>query len=348
MPMPHIEINTESVANALTTADFDRPSSDITNSVSQEAIADSILDAPIVGDHRRLSVDTVSDERIFEEWPNQQVDFELEGEQPEQEPEQLETEGQEFADDELNQILDEAQASIRDEAQPEVLTPAEIAQNLQQLDAAITEHQLVDPMSAQALANDLTLPYGGDPRQVDSNLLGSAMAKTVVSALQIFDSCQGDPSKINENTIPPAAANLFTSEVLRSFGIDPRLTSVDSMHLARVALGGMLNFVSTVNEHGLDTSMDRLNSPEAAQWFGNEVNKAFGINEPMDRQAAIALADGFGRFAVGVMQRLKQVNPPTEVRQSRSRPKPSSRFRSNRDLFDNEGEALYRSRKGRL
>jgi hypothetical protein len=312
---------------------------DITQAMEQEAIADSILDAPIVG--------SWLDGELAE---NGEATFASEQNQPE-----------EWADpgpeilDELAQELTGEQPG-QQEAQPEAqatreLTPVEIHDGIQQMHATVEELGLNDETAAQRLAHDLTAPFGADPRSVDSQALGQTMASAVLSAVQICESGQ------QVGPIPPAAAAEFTGDFLRSIGMDPRTIQVDSQQFATAVLGGTLNFLETVKVYGLNASLDRLNSPEGAEVFAGGLMKAFGITEPVTREHALHLADTGGKYILAVLQRLARALPqeeeqsPRQSRRSsgeRSSSRGRSQFQSNRDIFDADAMGEYELRHGRL
>lgn len=332
----------------------DHAASDIRNAHLQEAVEDSLLGDNVIGDHRNPNWFESAEDSFTDDEPRE--DLQAEEVEPEAQSRSYEAEREEFRNlqadkEELNAILDEAEAAQREQQRAQQSAPPtaeEVAQSIQSLDAVVRENELVDPQAAWSLASDLTVPFGGDPRSVDSGLLGSAMAKTVVSAMQIYDSIGGDSSKLEQHVIPQQAADAFTSEFLRSFNIDPRMAQVDSMHLSRVALGGMLNFIKTANEKGLDASMDMLNDPQQAEWFGAEVSKAFGINAPMPRQEALIMCDTFGKFAIGIMRKVSAMQPREQAQSRQIRAaKPRRQWQSNDDLFNGAAEE-YRQHKGRL
>src|SRR5579864_557911 len=240
---------------------------------------------------------------------------------------------------------------VEDVQQPAELTPQAIQQGIEQLDQAVTAMGLNDELAAKTLAYELTAPFGTDPAGIDHQALGSTMAKMTLSAVQIFNSTYGDPA--NVAPIPRDAAVAFTNDFLRSWGIDPRNSSVNPEQFSSVMLAGAMNFLDAVNTYGVNASMDRLNSAEGAQWFADAVHKCFGLSDPVTRERALAIADAGGKYMLSVLKKLgsqaQQQPQPRASRSARSSQQQKStrarsRFKSNQDIFDEDTISLVNSR----
>jgi hypothetical protein len=309
--------------------------SDVRNSEWQQSVADSLLGDEAQYEEQPEVEETDPDElSLDEQIADSLVD------QPEQEVEEYEEEVEQEEELEYQSEPEQQQVEV---------TTQDIQASIQQLDQTVTELGLNDAAAAMQFAQDLTVPFGGDPSVVNSQQLGQTMAKVVVSAAQIFEQTGGDPSQAG--AIPRDAAVAFTNDFLRSWGIDPRTSPVDSQQFASVMLAGTMNFIQAAQTYGLDASMDRLNLPEAAESFANAFHRCFGINQPASREYALALADAGGRYIISTLRKLEahqQAQRPARQSQPRqSRPGRTSsgqRFRTNSDLFDEDTLSALRTR----
>lgn len=326
--------------------------SDITQAVEQEAIADSILSAPVVGSWKDAGLaeagEASEQEHDPQTWrdPGQEIlsQFE-EGQQPQEQARQAE-QGQEQGEAQPEQV----------QAPPAELTPQQIEQGIEQLGQVVEQYQLNDQSAAQTLAYELTAPFGGDPGSVDAQSLGGTMAKVVVSAANIFENAAGNFEHLPP--ISPVAAQAFTSDFLRSFGLDPRTTQVDPQRFSNLMLGGTLSFISAVNTYGLNARMDRLNVPEAAEWFAKELHACFGDERPVTREYALHICDAGGKYILGILQKLQQLQPAQQpsrrsagarsAGQARGGRRSTGRFQTNNDIFDADTMDSYQREHGRL
>ncbi|HKH99712.1 MAG TPA: hypothetical protein VJ999_11440 [Candidatus Sulfotelmatobacter sp.] len=317
---------------------------DISQAVEQADIADSILDAPIVGSWAdgALAEEGEGGEHDPETWtdPGQEILSEFEQQRPQQE-------GQE-----QGRHQSQSQNETQTPAEP---TPQQVQEGVEGLSQAVEQYQLNDSSAAQQLAYDLTAPFGGDPGSVDAKALGGTMAKAVLSAAQIFDSVGGKLE--NLAPVPREAAQQFTSDFLRSFGLDPRTAQVDPQRFSQLILGGTLSFISAAKTYGLNATMDRLNSPEAAEGFAKELHQCFGDDRAVSREYALHLADAGGKYILGILQKLQQLQPAqhparrsasASPRQARGGKRSSAQFQTNGDIFDDDTMNLYQREHGRL
>jgi len=345
MSAPQIDFNSTAEGASLT--DWERPSSDVSNSAAQSAIADSILDGDnIIGSHADPNWFEQTEDSFENDEP---MGYETSPEQEQREPVDLDELGQRLADEhEHNEILNQAEASLhQQENQPAPeLTPQQIAANIQQLDEKAEQLGLKDVTSAAQLAYDLTVPFSAAPNSIDSTGLGSTMAKTLLSAVNIYKESGGNIS--NLGPIHPVAAERFTSDLMRSFGIDTRMAPVDSQAIAQTILGGTLAVIATVDQYGWDTPIERLNNAENAQFFADRLFQALGAG-PADRGTALHLADAFAKYVVNGLQQLRRVDAQQrEQRPARRQTTQSRRARSwNEDIFG-DPEVLERLRMERL
>lgn len=308
---------------------------DVTNAEIQDDIANSLL-----GDEAEYS--DVDEQPETD--PDEQVLSEAVEDSLVDNPEQEETEQPEFEEQQ------ETEYEQPTEEAPTELTPQAIQESIQSLDRAVTELGLNDEAAAMRLAQDLTVPFGTDPSGINSQALGQTMSKVVISAARIFDETGGDLSQVG--AIPRDSAVAFTNEFLRSWGIDPRTSQVNPEHFASVMFQGTMNFLQAASTYGLDASMDRLNMPEAAEAFANAVHQCFGINQPVTRERALAIADAGGKYIISTLKKLDALQQSQAAqrpaRQSRSaqtrQSRPGQRFRTNSDLFDEDTLSLLQTR----
>jgi hypothetical protein len=321
--------------------------SDIRNAEFQSSVADSLVD-PSYAVPFTNSVDSVADERLVEEFPNGFDGDEV----SEQEDDQLSTIPP-GGDEDLLGDLDAEQSDTEQEEAQEIeeqreLTVPEVQAGIEQLGEAVEQLGLNDASAAQQLAYDLTVPFGADPGSIDAQALGSTMSKAVLSALQTYQDSNGQLE--NLGPVPALAAQAFSSDFLRACGMDPRMSGVDSQRLANTMYAGLMNFVDTVAKHGPTASLDQINTPEAAEWFANELYRSVGINEQVDRAKALHLADAGGRYVLSLINKLPKEQEP-QPRAQRTRAKRSAGkvpWSSNQDLFDSESVELYKREHGRL
>ena len=247
------------------------------------------------------------------------------------------------------------QESEQAAAQPTEVTPQAVQAGIQELEQQVNDLGLNDPAEASLLANSL----GVD--SANSGALGSVLAKTTLSALNVLQECQGDFSKIPP--ISREAARAFSNEFMRAVGADPRMSQADPQQLTSVVLHGALSFLQAVNTYGLNASLDTLNTPEASEFFANALFQCFGSGERADRQYSLAISDAAGRYMLSVLRRLDgaQQSQPRQARQSQSRQSQGRRatparqkssgrvaMRTNTDLFDDEALDYYQHQHGRL
>src|ERR1700674_5527188 len=249
---------------------FERPAMDVTNAETQATIADSLLGEP-------EPAEQTADEQggQFEEFDRSQ---------------------DHFSSDEIDragEFFEEAPQG-RQSAQPEQTPPAQTApQSIQEsvaaLDAVVQEHSLNDAALAKDFAAGFCEAFGTDLYTAGANVegLGNVMAKTALSAAQLYDSVGGDLSKV-PGEIHPESAKAFSYDFLRAWGVDPRTTQVNEQLLAGTVLQGVLNFYATYQARGGKvTSVDQLNSPEMAEHFLGNFLRAFGVEGPVDRGMAL-------------------------------------------------------------
>lgn len=324
--------------------------SDVTTAVFQDQVADSLV-SPIDQAYIPEAQSPNWDHRLSA-MQNDIGDSLLGIEQaPAEEHQEQETDGPEqfaaeVADEaERQQILDDAEASISQQQQtqsaPEApLTPEAIQQGIQALDQQIEHLGLNDQVAAQQFAIDV----GVSPQDVNTQALGSTMAKLACSAVNIV---AGGGSV---GPIPPLAAQAFTSDFLRAFGIDARTTNVDSERFATVALQGAMQVVEALKTYGLEAPLDRINNPQMAEYFATAINQAFGFNAFADRRMALQLADAGAKYVREVVRKLASQQPANRGRagnpQPRSQARPAgsrtqgnrsrAKFRTNNDIFSPE------------
>ena len=196
--------------------------------------------------------------------------------------------------------------------------------------------------------------------------LGGVMAKTALSALQVYEATGGDLSKMGG--IPPQNAQAFAHDFLKGMGVDPRSMNVDASLLARTVAGGLMNFLNTFSSYGGKvTDLAKLNSPENAEFYMQNFMKALGVDGPVNRAAAVKFADACAKQMLRVMGKISQVNSQratSQPRQARARGQrvpaafregmkgaKAPRFRTNSgpdDPFDARTMQTYYERTARL
>jgi hypothetical protein len=310
--------------------------SDITQAVVQDEIASSLMDAPVVGSW----MDGEIADHGAEEAPTEIAEQpESDGRLSENDVEQLA--GQVARPGESLQREGQQSQNQPEQNQPQEATPQQIQESIQALDAVVEQHQLDDPALASEFAEGFCQAFNVDPlvAGVDVKALGHTMSKVAFSAAQIYDATGGDPSKIG--AIQPQMAQAFSSEFLRSWGVDPRQVQVDSQQLASTVLGGVMNFFDTYQKlGGKVTNLEQLNSPEASEYFLTSFLKAFGVETPVDRGMALRFADACGKYLIGFLGKVQQVQPQASRGRGQASRSSASRargkFRTNNDLYDPE------------
>ena len=268
--------------------------SDITQAAVQDSIADSILSAPIVGSHRD---DSLSESPLAEPEQGQPAgqqealadlstdreDWRPQNTQPD--PFVVEEATRRIVREETRTAQPEQQ-SQQPEAQPE-LTPQAIHEGIASLDSFVRENGLNDANSAREFATELVGAFGSDIYKsgIDVEKMGLVMSKATFSALNAYNACQGDLSRLAP--VPEESARAFSSEFLRAWGIDPREVPVNERQLADTVFRGAANFMATYQRYGGKvSSLDQLNTPEAAEWFFSNFLQAFGA-PPMSKSTAL-------------------------------------------------------------
>jgi hypothetical protein len=208
----------------------------------------------------------------------------------------------------------------RQQEQPHAPTPEEVQAGVEKLDNAVKELSLNEPADARAFADEFTAAFGTDVYRagVDVGALGGVMAKTALSAFQIYETTKGDLSKMNE--IPPQNAQAFAFDFIKGMGIDPRSMPVDSSLLARTVLGGAVNFIKTCEGYGWKiTDLSKINSPETAQFYAQNFLKALGVEGQVNRDTAIKFADAFGKQMLRVWGKLSEAGAQRTAAQPRTK-----------------------------
>jgi len=327
---------------------------DVTNAETQATIADSLLGDP-------EAVEQTAEEQggQFEEFDRSQDHFSSD---------EIDRAGEFF--DETPEQVQSRQASqpeqTQQQTQPE---PHSVQESVAALDALVQEHSLNDAALAKDFAAGFCEAFGTDLYTAGANVegLGNVMAKTALSAAQLYDSVGGDLSKL-PTEIPPESAKAFTYDFLRAWGVDPRTTQVNEQLLTGTVLQGVLNFYATYQARGGKvTSVDRLNSPEMAEHFLGNFLKAFGVEGPIDRGMALRFADAGGKYLLGFLGKLNAIQPQpvrsqrprasatrSSVQQRSSVRAPSkgsgrsTRFRTNGDIFTDDVMDFWQQNHGRL
>jgi hypothetical protein len=301
---------------------------DITQAIEQDQIAESLLGDPQPTEYEQEESGEQGGQEQVDDW--QQITDELRGE--------------------TQRIQGQPAEQQEQESEPAELTPQAIEEGTQQLGQMVEQLGLNDSAEATLLATSL----GVEPARAAP--LGAVMAKTALSALSIWEYCGGDISKAGP--IPRESAVAFAREFLPCIGIDPRMSQANPEQLATVVMQGALSFIQAVSAHGVNAGLDRLNSPEASEWFANSLLRCFG-QSGCDRQAALQLADASGRYLLSVFKKLeaqRSQEQPRQGRQSQARRSGGARqrssgrsaFRTNSDIFDSEAMEEYRLHHGRL
>lgn len=317
----------------------------IEDTLTQDSIADSILDdSNIVGSHREGPLVTHEEQESNAERLADQSTDRGDGPLSEEETQQLAGKvakpGERFER--------ESERQQPEESAPQQ-TPQSVQEGLERLDSVIQQHQLNDPESAKAFHTELCAAFGTSAFEspCDVEKLGSTMAKTAFSAMQVYEALKGDPSQLGP--MPLESAQAFTYDFLTSFGADPRTTQVDAQLLAETVLRGALNFYDTYQRFGgRVTEIGKLNDPVAAEWFLGSFLKAFGIEGRIDRGTALRFADAGSKYLLSFMTRVNHLQPQqqaTGARQSQRRGR--KEWRTNSDIFDGAQQMLNEEKTGR-
>jgi predicted component of type VI protein secretion system len=241
--------------------------------------------------------------------------------------------------------------------QAQAPTAENVQQGIAALDATVQEHGLNDPASAKGFADEFCSALGTDVYRagVDVQALGSTVAKTALSAMQVYEAAQGNIESLPP--IPAESARAFSYDLLKGFGIDPRTVDVDEQLLSQTVLGGVLNFYDTFQKYGGSiTDLSKLNDPQAAEMFLGNFMRALGSEQPVNRQTAIKVADALGSYLLGFIGKINAANQrQAESRQGQSnsgrgrgqrvparfrdaiKGSKAPRFTSNQDIFSGSG-----------
>lgn len=236
-------------------------------------------------------------------------------------------------------------------------TTEDIQQGMEKLDAFIEEQNLNDPASAKTFSEDFCSAFGTTSYEagVDTKSLGQVMSKVAVSAVNAWEQAHGDPSKLPP--VSPVAAAAFTREFLRAWNVDSRTVEVNSQQLAQTVFAGALNFIDTYQRlGGRVQNLEQLNSPEMAEHFLGNFLRSFGVETPVDRTTALKVADAAGKYLLGFLGKLGQIPQREQTRPARQSSKSSGRksshprpqMRTNRDIFSDDVLDHYHSLHGRL
>jgi len=231
------------------------------------------------------------------------------------------------------------------------LTAEEARQGIQALDDEIQKHGLNDLVSAKEFALGLAGTFGGDLGSYNVEQLGSVMSKVALSADRILDHLQQSGGQMPP--VPAESAKQFASDLIRACGGDPRIQPVDAQLLADVVFRGALNFLNTARSRPGETDVARLNDPEAAEWLLANFYRAFGVQQPVDRQTALKFADAAGKYLLSALGKYAQLpaRQPQPRGSRRSARVPGGRIRgmqSNIDLYDQATLNAWRNEHGRL
>jgi len=253
-------------------------------------------------------------------------------------------------------------ANEEQQEQPHAPTPEEVQAGVERLESSVKEYGLNEPADARTFADEFCGAFGTDVYKagVDVGALGSVMAKTAYSALEIFAATGGDLSKMSE--IPAQNAQAFAHDLLKGMGVDPRSMNVDASLLARTTLGGMVNFLNTYNSYGGKvTDLAKLNDPQQAEFYMQNFMKALGIEGQVNRETALKFADACAKQMLRIIGKVSQVQAQrNEQRQPRSRGQRGRvpqqfrdgikgsrvpKFRSNADIFSGDAVEAAMSQK---
>jgi hypothetical protein len=351
---------------------------DIKDAAAQDAVATSLLSAPIVGSWREGPL-AESGEHQPSEGAEQLADLSTDRDDWRVENQPVDPL---VAQEAAKRNAEQREQPEQQVEQPAPPTPEQIQEGIQHLDTFVRENGLNDPESARGFASEMCEAFGTDmfASGVNVEALGQTMAKTACSALRMFDELGGDLSKMPP--IPAESAQAFAHDFMKAWGADSRATPVNAQLLTQTVLSGALNFIGTYHRFGGKvTDMAQLNQPEAAEQFLGQFLHAFGIEAPPDRAAALRFADAGGKYLLSFMNRLGQLQPREQPRTSSKRssgrrqsartnvfedmelpktiPKkgedfsPKGRrarasFQTNKDIFGDDTMRIYEREHGRL
>jgi hypothetical protein len=331
-----IDINSGAVADAMALGDFSLPASDVRNAESQSALADSLVaDDESVRPLESFNFDSAAEERSEEEYGEGEEESDDGGFDPDEV-------GQRFADEyQHEQILNDAQRQQEEQAPVEV-TAQDIAESVQATHEFIAEHQLVDVAETATMVSELGL----DPARTES--AGQSMALLGITSVQRLENAGWNPENVTplQRAQAQAVHDVVLSEM---FGVDPRLSPVaNPQAFGADVMFFVDNLMSTINTLGVNATLQQINNnPAWSMAVCNCLRRHFRNNEPIDRETAVQAADSLSKPLQGFARRLAALRQEAPARSSRSR-QVGSRFLTHQDLFDDEGETLYRRGHGRL
>jgi hypothetical protein len=371
MSAPLIDIRSEGVADAMSYANWDKASGDVTNTVYQDKLADSLLDAPSLGSVSELHERT---ENSFEN--DEPMDYEAEAQEGEQEPQQRDysAEREAFrAQQEKNQILDEAEASLREQEQQaqqvDSITPQALESARQWCLQALAENQDIVDSATHEYSQFSGLP----PEQVAPIVHGE-----MTIGLGVLGACEQADWDMAKVTLQPAQLVAIHDGYCRMRGIQPRSSGFNREGLGRDIAFGIANVFSTIRALGPGATVEDVNDNAAwAVQYLNGLNWRTGLpsidqelSQSLGRQAttqevqqyAIGHVDAMTKPLLALYQRREaalaqsQTTQPRASRQNR-RASPehfdakgkriSTGFNTNADLFDGADE-IMRQATGKL
>lgn len=275
-------------------------------------------------------------------------------------PARGETEQQEQSPERLRS--ERAPREAEQQEQPHAPTPEEVQAGVEKLDNAVKEYGLNEPADARTFADEFCSAFGTDVYRagVDIGALGGVMAKTALSAFQVYEATKGDLSKMSD--IPPQNAQAFAFDFLKGMGVDPRSMPVDSSLLARTVLGGAVNFIKTCESYGWKiTDLSKINDPQTAEFYLQNFMKALGVEQQVSRETALKFADAFGKQMLRVWGKLSEASAQRAASQPRGKAQRGQRipaqlrdgvkgsrvpkFRSNADIFSGDAVEAAMSQK---
>jgi hypothetical protein len=313
--------------------------SDISEAVVQDQIAESILSAPIVGDHR-LGALAESGEAAEQAQPEQPTNNERLADlsTDRERPEDLVENSVRLTREEASEITQQRQPenNAQQQAIPQEATPQQVRETVEGLDKFISQHDLSDDLRTKEFS--LALAELGQPLEtINQGELGKGLDRLVLSGLLTAETQPG----LDFPEISRAAAAELCFSVLPALGVDPRDPNINQQYFAGILHAASVNFHRTAAQLGTD-DVRRLNDPQVIDrvfWAlcdscGHKVEWPLS---PQTHEVAMRLADAFGKLHLSYRARVTQNYHPqqSEQKPARRSGSRSQGFRTNRDIFDN-------------
>ena len=304
----------------------------IENAGMESDIADSLLGpeteqqespAEAVSEYHVPGV-SLLDEYIAESQDNRFRDGDEQHERLRSERPEVET-GEEQAHQGRQQPQTQREAPEQQQGAPEA-TPIELAATIQELDTRMEQYGLSEPADTSKFGTELASAFGADVHRDgwDVGLLNNTVARIALSDGPQIMAAEGDFNRLPP--ISPLAQHQIASDVITSFGRDPRLQpAYDERLLANTIRFAVANILYTHEKTG-ERDPAKGNDAQMAVWFLDALHMGmFGTEKPgsvSDRiwkEMACQVADTLWTRLLGMDGKVREWNERNAAAQNQGR-----------------------------